>query len=539
VYSRIEQWSCLSTLDQTITAATYPRQSRPDALARFTRTRTGRWLIPSLCDLFFIALFIWLFVAGGDGWRGLLADGDIGWHIRTGDYILAHGSVPRRDLFSFTRTGAPWYAWEWLSDVLFALVHQAAGLKGVVFLAGVIIGLWPLVMLRQALWRGANAWIAVAVTLVGVGAGSMHFLARPHIFTIVFTTAAVWVIESDLRTPRQRTWWLIPMTVLWTNLHGGFLVLIVLLAMTALGLAAAACVDSSGWRAPVRYAGLTIGSAAASLINPYGIGLHAHIAEYLRSDWIRSVVQEFQAPNFRSENQLQYEALLIAGLMSAGLLLLRKRYIQLLWIVAFAHGSLASIRNVPIFVAVAAPVIAEVLSELWSGVQARFTPGSPLRILYDLGQELTPGFRRISVWLVVFVAGYWSLGSAGQWPRDFPKAGFPVGLIHANANVLAGGRVLTLDQWADYLIYEFYPRERVFVDGRSDFYGPELGRDYLRAAGGDSSWRNTLDRFHVDTVLAPASWPLTAVLKSESGWRLVASDGRAYLFTRRSLVEGR
>src|ERR1039457_5212 len=89
---------------------------RPDALARLTATAAGRWLVPSLSDLFFITLFLWLFVAGGDGWHGLLLDGDIGWHIRTGEYILDHGAVPKTDLFTFTKPGAPWFAWEWLSD---------------------------------------------------------------------------------------------------------------------------------------------------------------------------------------------------------------------------------------------------------------------------------------------------------------------------------------------------------------------------------------------------------------------------------------
>jgi len=94
--------------------------------------------VPSHADWLFAALIVWLFVAGS-GWQVLLADGDTGWHIRAGEYILAHREVPHADLFSFTRPGAPWCAWEWLSDVLFALAHRAAGLKGVVLLAGAVI----------------------------------------------------------------------------------------------------------------------------------------------------------------------------------------------------------------------------------------------------------------------------------------------------------------------------------------------------------------------------------------------------------------
>src|SRR5260370_21340943 len=69
---------------------------------------------PSLADLFFP---VFLLAAFGPlrAWQGLLADGDTGWHIRTGDFILETGRVPFRDLFSFSRPGQPWFAWECLA----------------------------------------------------------------------------------------------------------------------------------------------------------------------------------------------------------------------------------------------------------------------------------------------------------------------------------------------------------------------------------------------------------------------------------------
>ena len=82
--------------------------------------------LPSLTDIAFLMPLIFLFVKL-NGARTLLGDGDTGWHVRTGEWILAHGQVPRTDFFSFSRPGAPWFAWEWLWDVLFALLHQRWG----------------------------------------------------------------------------------------------------------------------------------------------------------------------------------------------------------------------------------------------------------------------------------------------------------------------------------------------------------------------------------------------------------------------------
>src|SRR5688500_11828896 len=88
-------------------------------------------LFPSLTDLAFLMPILYLF-AGLDGAKTMLSDGDTGWHIRTGDWILANGRVPTADMFSFTKPGEPWFAWEWLWDVLFAWMHQRWGMESVV-----------------------------------------------------------------------------------------------------------------------------------------------------------------------------------------------------------------------------------------------------------------------------------------------------------------------------------------------------------------------------------------------------------------------
>jgi hypothetical protein len=124
------------------------------------------------------------------------------------------------------------------------------------------------------------------------------------------------------------------------------------------------------------------------------------------------------------------------------------------------------------------------------------------------------------------------VGSPLRWPRDFPAIKFPVALVDRQQKKLAGARVFTSDQWGDYLLYRFYPSQRVFIDGRSDFYGPALGKLYLRVAYGHTEWRSTLDRYAVTAVLAPPEWPLASILRQEPGWRLVEEDGPAALFER-------
>jgi hypothetical protein len=313
-------------------------------------------------------------------------------------------------------------------------------------------------------------------------------------------------------------------------LHGGFLVFLVLLGLLVAGNLIEALMGRPRFAAVRRYSLLLLACAAASFVNPYGSQLHVHIIQYLRADWIRDMVQEFQAPTFRSEGQFQYELLLIAGLLVSGALLRRKCVTEALWLLFLAHCSLVSVRHVPLYATVAAPLIASELSGWWKSSASRFPKSSIVRILHQLGEDIAPSFRWMSVWPVLVVAALIVIDAPIQWPADFPSEAFPVAMVHQNAALLESGRVLAPDQWGDYLIYCYYPRQRVFVDGRSDFYGETLGREYVHLLQGAYDWRAILKRHGFDRALLPVDWPLTAILKLDPEWRVMKDDGKAILF---------
>jgi type IV secretory pathway VirB2 component (pilin) len=493
--------------------------------------------IPSLSDLFFVAVFVWVCLSGGSvGWENLLGDADIGWHIRTGDWIVQNHAVPHRDLYSFSKPEAPWYAWEWGSDVIFATLHRVAGLKGVVLLAGVLISVFAWTLLRRMAGRGAHLLWGMTVALVGVGASSIHFLARPHLFTLLFLSLSVWMIDIDRKQSSvksaRRLWLLIPLTVVWTNLHGGFLALIAVLGLTAVGIAIEAWLGQGDYRHAARYLALAAACAAASLINPYGYHLHAHVAEYLRSDWIRDTIQEFQSPIFRSENMLQFEALMLIGLIAAGLLFRRRRIVEGLWIVYLAHMSLGSVRHVPIFVTVCAPVIAAEISDWWRGWTGGAKKSSLLGIVNQVSRDLTPSFLRNSAWPLLFIGALVMMGAPVKWPKDFPALIFPVKMIHEHHEEILRARLLTTDQWGDYLIY-LNPQQKVYVDGRSDFYGAEVGNEYLHLTGGRWDWDQIMNKNGFTAVLLPSELPICQLLKRDPEWKVEEDSGKTIFLVHR------
>ena len=134
--------------------------------------------------------------------------------------------------------------------------------------------------MRRIVDAGAHLFVALLVALLSVGSASMHFLARPHVFTLVLLSVSMGMIEADRRGANPaRIWWLVPITLVWTNLHGGFLVLIGLLGLAATGAAAEAWIHKPrggqpDWAPALRWAKLAAASAAVSFINPYGWGFN-------------------------------------------------------------------------------------------------------------------------------------------------------------------------------------------------------------------------------------------------------------------------
>ena len=500
---------------RTLSASVESGNSVPSA---DSRSATSIWA-PTLSDFLFLSLIVWLFLAGPNGWLALLSDGDTGWHIRVGDWIREHRAFPRQDFLSFSKAGEPWFAWEWGAEVGMSFLNSWAGLKGVVLGLGVMIPAYLMIVFRHAMWRGATPFIALPILLFACGSSAIHYLARPHLFTLVFLAAALWMVDADRKRPTQKIWLLVPLTILWANLHGGFLSLV-----ACLGLIAAGSVLSKDWWTAKRYTILTVTCLVASVANPYGYHLHEHIVAYLRSDWIREAVDEFQSPSFRSEAMLLFEIVMIASLIAAYRALRRGNWVDALLVIGWVHLSLGSVRHVPIFFLVAGPILAGELSAWWQ----ELVPGLPrravLRTFDKISADLRPGFVRNSIWVLAPVIAMVFVDQPIAWPKTFPELKFPVSLIESNRNVIEGKRVLTTDEWGDYLAYRFYPKQRVFFDGRSDFYGEKMGRDYLSLMQGGPAAEAQVERYQFDTVLVPREWAIQGALRRNPNWELIVDE---------------
>jgi len=504
-------------------------------------------LLPSMTDFAFLMPIAFLFGRMG-GMDALLADCDTGWHIRTGEWILAHGAVPKQDLFSFSKPDGAWYAWEWLSDVIWAFLYSHGGLATVSFFAILLLA-FTFVMLFRLVRRKSNSVTAIAITMLATAASAVHWLARPHLATLFFVVFFYGILER-VRDGRTRVLGIpvlaiLPViTVLWTNLHGGFFVGIVMLAAYGIAelLQIAFSPDGDARRPALRraaaYFASALGCLAASLVNPYSYHLHVHMLEYLSDPYLALHIAEFLSVSFHHPLAIFFEGMLVLGALAACWHASKRSFTEPLMLLIWAHGALLSTRNIPIFMLVAAPPVASML-QAWmerlprtdvAGWVQRAAAGFDAVSLRINETDAIGRWHPLSAFGVLLVAALLYAPHPPEIFRpEFSPKKFPAGAIDVLKRDPAA-RIFTTDQWGDYLIYRLYPNTRVFVDGRSDFYGTDFAKKYVEVLQINYGWDKTLAGFGVDTVLMPPGAPLAGALKESAHWRVVFDDGVSVVF---------
>lgn len=530
-----------------------PPQTEPqlDTAAPSDASRWFALLVPSVADLLFAALLLGL-SCGALG-RVLLRDAGTGWHIRNGQLMLQTHSITRIDPFSATMSGQPWYAWEWLYDLLIAAVHYVLGLNGVVFSSAAIMAAAFVLVFRLAMRRGGSLPITLFLLVLSLGASAVHFLARPHVLSWLLTVIWFELLDSAAygAEPKKgrRLFFLPVLMLLWVNLHGGFLLGFALLVVYLVGgvIQYFSCPEQrqaiGRW---LKQLGLvSVLSLLASFVNPYGYKLHLHIYRYLSDRFLMNHVSEFRSPDFHGVAQQCFAVLLL--LTMAALASARRMHQpdRLLATLLAAFSGLYAARNLPVASMLLTLMIAPLLSETIAKAGENAGVASWLRALlsrlhrFGLRMEKMELRFHGHLWIVlVFVCGLWAclhggrLGSTQLINAYFDEKRFPVEAAEVIAKRGIREPIFCPDQWGGYLIYRLYPQTKVLVDDRHDLYGEQFFKDYLKVVFVQPEWAKVLDERHVNWVLVEKNSSLGTILEQTSGWKLIHEDGTAMLYHR-------
>ena len=521
-----------------------PADSKPELVGLPSQALPGaipQLLLPNLAAMLAVVTLAYcLYVSGGT--EQLFRDSDSGWHIRSGEWILAHGALPTGDPYSFSKAGQPWFLWEWGSDVLIGLAHRLDGLRGVTALFGLVIFACTWLCCRLQLAVGGDFFLTAVFTAPIITTASLHWLARPHVFSWVFLLIAVSYAEQGRpRSPWRHLLLIAGFTALWANVHASFFLAPAIALIYAVSHGVRLLLwplDASEERADARwYLSAALAGLAGSFLNPYGWRLHAHIFTYLRDEDLTARVAEFQSFNFHDKGALQI--VLVVALAGTGtiLALTQKKVAHFLLASAFLWEGLRSARMLPVVALVILPLANGALSEALRSVENLRPPlHRALHRVFRYSSRLRRidhsvngwGFSLCAVLLLLLALKTPALAGSIGFPRDR----FPVQAAAAVEKLTADARILAPDSFGGYLIYRFDGSRKVYFDGRSDFYGVEFMKHYLTLMSVQSGWRDVMHSYGFTHALVPTNSALKAAL-DDAGWATLSSDPVATLLEAR------
>jgi hypothetical protein len=505
------------------------------------------WFFPSVADALFVAILLGL--SSGALGRLLLRDAGIGWHIRNGEQMIVTHSIPHTDYFSSTMSGHRWYAWEWLYDILVAMIHYAFGLNGVVFYTAAIIAATFVLALYFGLRRGATLPVMLLLLLLALGASAVHFLARPHVLSWLLTVIYFELLDSASEERPRRLLWLPLLMVLWVNLHGGFVLGFLLLAIYLAGGVIEYFTRREQPKPVAKriqwLSAIALATFAASFVNPYGYQLHVHVYRYLSDRFLMNQISEFLSPDFHGRAQECFAVLLILSIVTLASARRSIRISPLLVVICASYLGCYATRNLPTSGLLLALVVAPILSDSIAHANRSSTMTLWLKAL--LSRLDSFGFRmrnlelglRGHFWMVaILVLGLWAcfnngrVGSTQLLNAYFDDKRFPVEATNYISEQRIREPIFSLDYWGGYLIYRLYPQDRVVVDDRHDLYGNQFFKEYLKVVLIQPGWEQVLDRLGADWVLVPGGSSLANMLRLSSDWTRAHEDGTAVLFHR-------
>src|SRR6266496_1138806 len=211
-----------------------------------------------------------------------VTDPDFWWHLKTGQYIIATKTIPHTDIFSNLRFGSEWVTHEWLSEVFIYSVFHALGYSGLIVVFSILITAAFWIAYQRCRKRGVHPYVAGLALLLGAGATMPTWGVRPQMFSLLFASVFISFLDRYLRREEMPSiWWLVPLMILWVNMHAGFALGLVLIALAVVGL----LLDwfllrddsfTEAWRRTRRLFGLLIICVAAVCLNPNGARLFSY-----------------------------------------------------------------------------------------------------------------------------------------------------------------------------------------------------------------------------------------------------------------------
>jgi len=481
--------------------------------------------MPRLQDILFLAIFFAALLLGP---RMLNMDGDLPRHLAIGKYVLEGNFPPINDIFSYTKYGTPFAPHKWLSGVFLYVAYLAFNEKGIVILCATLLAATFSAIYSESVKRNGVRLGTFLLVVGGAAVSSLHWIARPHIFTMFLL--AIWVIWNErLASGEYIPLWYFPSLMLvWNNIHGEFI---------AGFLVTLACLGGWIWdtifsktKADIKTGkriGLVLGMITiVTLINPVSFRAWGTLTSWMGNEYLMARTQETVAPNFSDP---QFMVLLIFIALSIFLLAMKQEKMptrMAVLLAGFSTLTLQSARNVHLYGVVAPFVLAGAFKGSMS---------IPFVKRYEnLFTQIDKHAVKIFWPFIVILLGIILLATTPfGYAQRFAPEYFPVQAVEWLETHPQEGEMFNAFDWGGYLSLTLWPEKRVFIDSQGDIYGEAFIRQYEQIITLKPGWENLLKKYNIRWAIFPQEWPLANAL-IEIGWQEVYRDKTAVI-----LVQGK
>lgn len=478
--------------------------------------------------LLFFVLMALIFLAAG---RTAL-DTDLWWHLRAGEETLARGIPLMVDRFSFTAAGTPWINHSWLAQIILFGVYKAGGFFGLGGFVALVSTLCIAMMYFQM--EGLPTFRSF-LAILGLVTASVVMSPRPQIFSLLLVAVTQYLLYQHKWKKIDRLWWLPVVFVLWSNLHGGYLLGVALIGIAFSGEVINRWInpaDAMSW-AQIRKLGLVgITCTAAVVVNPNGFKMWLIPFQTVEIKALQNLIEEWASPNFHELIQQSFLWLLFGILIVFAMSRKRVDAVDLLAVFVLGYMGFLARRNIAPFAIVATPIISRYA---WALIETNI---EKLGFLKEReGIYYKPWQKVLNLILVGILA---AAGIGKVYLVNHPvfiyqtlEQTSPIGaLAWIKANHPAGN-MLNEYNWGGFISWKQseYP---IFIDGRTDLYGDKIINEWLTLVTGGKGYEKLLADYKIGfTILSPGQ-PIISRLM-EKNWKTAYRDDLSIILTRPDL----
>ena len=445
-----------------------------------------------------------------------VVDGDLWARLAVGAGFFRYHAVWRHDLFAFTPTLPQWIDHEWGAGVIFFALLKWLG-PGALLLFKIGAAWAALIMcLAAARLNGARPAVILLLAIPCALAILPGFVPviRSHTFTFLFFGGLLLGLELIRTGHRWPAFLIVPLLLVWVNVHGGFVVGLGVIAVYAIFVPAA--------RTTLLIT--LLAGLAVSCLNPYGVQFWTYLIPALLHP--RADITEW-APlplwgTWHSDPYLGGRLLFVIGVVVVAVGRKHGSWLALTMLVLTAAFAWRSRRHVPFFGLAGAVYLAPYLD----GILSRKFP-------WEISALITQA-------AVAIFVGVKFLPGLTLTPLTRPEF-YPVRAVDILAETKVVGNLAVPFRWGSYAAWRLYPKIRVDIDGRYEETYPEstfaMNHDFYFKSG--ANWDRLLRNYRVDFIIVETRTArLTLADLHARSYELVWADGASALLARRELVPG-